>query len=131
MLKWCVCYKIDSQMLMRYYIPSVELEFFSIEAEKNHHHKYQDNPLSKLAHFSYKHPLESLKRLFLHDETVSPASQDLIFKNWDMGKRDGKILINTFILLRNAKYTQEYSNDVSMIYQGLFYEICLTSQFEV
>ena len=48
-----------------------------------------------------------------------------------MGKRDGKILKNTFILLRNAKYTQEYSNDVSMIYQGLFYEICLTSRFEV
>ena len=131
MLKWCVCYKTDSQVLMRYYIPSVELEFFSIEAEKNYHYKYQDNPLSKLAHFSYKHPLESLKRLFLHDETVSPASQDLIFKNWDMGKRDGKILINTFILLRNAKYTQEYSNDVSMIYQGLFYEICLTCRFEV
>ena len=33
-----------------------------------------------------------------------------------------KILINTFILLSKAKYTQEYSNDVSvkLIYHGLF-----------
>ena len=36
MLKWCVCYEIDNQMLMRYYIPSVQLEFFSIEAEQNY-----------------------------------------------------------------------------------------------